>query len=341
MLPMGHGQRDHRAVRPHRRLAPAGEGARHDRRGRHRVRPHGCADRTHQHRHEHGPHRARGRPGRARPAHRRPPGPRREPGHLRHHHPRGRRPRRRAPGRLLLHHQPGHGRARRRPLAGGREPGDGLRHRDRRRASSHDPDAPGQGRRPDRRGQRRGPGARTGQAAGRVRLRVHEQRGVLREAEGADRPAGGGADPCRPRSRREGAGRVRSGRRAHRRCARTSPGSSTPGGSTCCSRATASPPTTSSRTCSAPRSACSLAEGTLDRGRALEPPPGDQRGASPRLDRGRRRVRVRHRRGHGDVRPARRPLRAGRVDPRRRARSPTCTSTRPTPPTPCERSSPG
>ncbi len=115
-------------------------------------------------------------------------------------------------------------------------------------------------------GQRRGARARARQAAGPVGLRVHEQRGVEREAQGAHRAAGGRPDARRPRARRPGARGVRAGRGAHRRRARRGPPRRRRAGSTCSSPATASPPTTSSRTCSAPRSGVSVAEGTPTEG---------------------------------------------------------------------------
>ena len=71
------------------------------------------------------------------------------------------------------------------------------------------------------------------------------------------------------------------------------------------------------------------------RGRPLEPPAGDQRGAPLRVDRRGRRRGLRHRRRHGRLRAQGRAVRARRLDPRRRAAPRRATPTSPRRPTPC------
>ena len=212
--------------------------------------------------------RARGRPGRARPAHRRAPGARRQPG--------------RAPARPRWWPPTSTAccRSASTPpptwpptccvdgaVAAGREPGDGLRHR-------------------------RSPTARARTipmhrvrvgdqiVVGSGGVRVHapaKQRGAsafefMSSEVSSEKPKALVVQQVADRIRaahdggRQGARRVRPGGRAHRRRARRRPPGRRRAGSTCCSPATASPPTTSSRTCSARRSACLLAEGTLTEG---------------------------------------------------------------------------
>ena len=102
-----------------------------------------------------------------------------------------RRPRRRAARRLLLDHQPRHRGPDRRPVAAGREPGDGLRARRRRRRrtdGAHRADAPGPGRRPGRGRAAAASGSTPpSEPAGPQRVRVHGLRGVVGEAQGAPR----------------------------------------------------------------------------------------------------------------------------------------------------------
>ena len=76
------------------------------------------------------------------------------------------------------------------------------------------------------------------------------------------------------------------------------------------------------------------------RGRALQPPPADQRGPPARLDRRRRRGGLRHRRRDVRVRAARRAVRARRLGPRRRAAARHDRRRGRRPPTPCASSSP-
>ena len=69
-----------------------------------------------------------------------------------------------------------------------------------------------------------------------------------------------------------------------------------------------------------------LAEGTLTEGGHSNHLQGDQRGAAPRLDRGGRRGRVRHRWRDGHVRPARRSPSCSGARSATTGRFPTCTS---------------
>ena len=342
MLPMGHGHRDHRADGPHRRLAAPRQGARHHRRGGRRLRPGRRRDRAHQHRPEPGAHRARGRPGRARPPHRVAPGARRQPGHLR------RPPRSSAADRDgvlpagfysttnlatdVLH---------RRRVGGRREPGDGLRPRRRRRAGARtipmhrvrvgDQIVVGSG------------GVRVHapvQAAGRLGVRVHEQRGVARRSprrSSCSRSPTGSAPPTTPAARCSPC----AARRWCTPAARpTSPASSRPAGSTCSSPATASPPTTSRRNVLGTSLGVLLAEGTLTEGghsNHLRVINEVRRHGSiaAAVEAG-----LRHRRRHGHVRAQGRAVRARRLDPRRRSAARRLHRTPPPPPTPCASSSP-
>ncbi len=165
--------------------------------------------------------------------------------------------RRRPAGRLLLDHQPRDRRADRRALAPGREPGDGLRHR--RDATTSVRTVPMHRVRAGDRVVVGFDGVRVHapeRAARRAQLRVHELRHLVGEAEGAACRAGRRPHPVGEGARRQAARGVRPRGRAHRRRARRGPARARRAGSTCCSRATASRPTTWSRTCSARRSAC-------------------------------------------------------------------------------------
>ncbi len=155
------------------------------------------------------------------------PHPRRQPGRSRRRRHRLRRHRRRAARGLLLHHQPGHRGAHRRPVGGGREPGDGLRaRRPPRRPDTAPSPCTGCGSATPSWSVATACGSGPGAAPGAEPVRVHELRRVLGEAQGAAGGPGGRAHAPGPGRGRQDPGRVRAGGGAHRcRPRRGPPGS--------------------------------------------------------------------------------------------------------------------
>ncbi len=187
----------------------------------------------------------------------------------------------------------------------------------------HRPDAPDPDGRPGRVRLGRRAGAAPGAAERAQPVRVHGLRGVLGEAEGSPGGRGRRADPAGPGRGREAPGRVRPGRDPHRRRARRGH----PGAGGVRRR-----PLRRQRF-RHPRHRVEPARhvarrvgqgGHRRRGRARQPSAGHQRGAPLGLHPGRRGTGTPQGRRDVRVRPGGRAVRAGRLDPRRRARSPTC-----------------